>query len=339
MQDDQEEKMLPGSLISSSWFKYTLITLLIIVGSISFIYANGITTVQNLWSELTLPDLSLELNPSNLNLPADGSTTGQIDAIIKNNQGQLLDGTDIMVTVPAGTIDLTRAPEALAGISQRFIVRTSLTPQTVTLTFNFKHLQKTLTVETFDPTPPLMPIIKSPANNTNFSTAIPIVSGQTLTNHQVEIYVDDQFNTLITPLKGSDLFEAPLEQALSRGRHKMTATSINKYGVKSQPSPAIYINIQTPDPEIDIANLRIKPNPAKAGEAAYIFIPVSASTKSVTIMVDNANYQLTDQNQSSIFSGVIRAPQKAGLYRISAVVVGEGGDSILASNIATLRVQ
>jgi hypothetical protein len=338
MRDKEEEKMLPWRISRSSLLIYSLISLLIIVGSISFVYADGLKVITNLWFELVLPDLSLEISLTSPAIPADGITLNNIDAIAKNNQGQLLDGTDILVAVRTGNVDISRSAEIPTGVSQRFILRSPSIPQKIVLSFSFKHLEKTLELTAFDPTPPTMPIIKSPLDGNTFSTGTPTISGEVAEGSKIEIYIDDKLNsTLDANAKG--IVESPLKEVVAKGTHKLTAIAVNQYGVKSQPTVAIHINIQTPDPEIDFTNIRIKPNPVKAGEAVYIFIPVSTDTKSVTVILDGTPYPLKDPHKSSIFSGAVRAPYKAGLYRISAVIVSEGGDSILANNIASLRVQ
>lgn len=338
MQDKEEEKMLPWRISRSSFLIYGIIALLVMVGSISFVYADGLKVITNLWFELVLPDLSLEISPATSAIPANGTTLDNIDAVAKNKQGQLLDGTDILVTLRTGAADISRSLETPTGVSQRFILRSPDNPQTIVLVFNFKHLEKVLEITAFDPTPPMAPVIKSPLDGNSFTTGTPTISGEVSVGSKIEIYIDDKLNsTLDANDKG--IVESPLKEVVARGQHKLTAIAINQYNIKSQPTVAIYINIQTPDPEIDFTNIRIKPNPVKAGEAAYIFIPVSTDTKSVTVMLDGTPYPLKDPHGSSIFSGAVRAPYKAGLYRISAVVVSQGGDSILANNIASLRVQ
>lgn len=338
MRDKEEEKMLPWRINKSSLLVYGMISLLIIVGSISFVYADGLKVMTNLWFGLILPDLRLEITIDSSNIPADGKTLSSIDAIAKNNKGQLLDGTDILVAVRSGNVDVSRSAEIPTGISQRFVLRSPELPQTIVLSFSFKHLEKTLELTAFDPTPPVVPIIKSPLDGNTFSTGTPTISAEVAIGSQVEIYIDDKFNSLLDA-NAKGIVESPLKEVMAKGIHKLTAIAVNQYGVKSQSSPIIYINIQTPDPEIDFTNIRIKPNPAKVGEAVYIFIPVSTDTKSVTVMLDGTPYPLKDPHNSSIFSGAVRAPSKAGLYRISTIIVSQGGDSILANNIASLRVQ
>ena len=338
MQDKEEEKMLPWRIGRSSLLIYGMVALLVMVGSISFVYANGLKVITNLWFELILPDLSLEISPATATVPADGATLNYIDATAKNKQGQLLDGADILVTLRVGAADVSRSAETPTGVSQRFVLRSPENPQTIALVFNFKHLEKVLEITAFDPTPSAAPIIKSPIDGNSFTTGTPLISGETMPGSKIEIYIDNKLNSTLNANE-QGILEAPLQEVVARGRHKLTAITVNQYGVKSQPSPIIYINIQTPDPEIDFANIRIKPNPVKVEETVYIFIPVSTNTKAVTVVLDGTPYPLKDPHQSSIFSGAVRAPHKAGLYRISAVVVSQGGDSILASNIASLGVQ
>lgn len=338
MQDKEEEKMLPWRMSRSSLLIYGMIALLIIIGSVSFVYADGLKVMTNLWFGLVLPDLKLEIVVNSPTIPADGTTLNYIDAIAKNSKDQLLDGTDILMAVRTGNVDISRSAEIPTGISQRFVLRSPQLPQKIVLSFSFKHLEKTLELLAFDPTPPAIPIIKSPLDGNTFSTGTPLISGEVAAGSKLEIYVDDKLNSLLDA-NTQGIVESPLKEVVAKGTHKLTAITVNQYGVKSQPTVAIYINIQTPDPEIDFTNIRIKPNPAKVGEAVYIFIPVSTDTKSVTVMLDGTPYPLKDPHKSSIFSGAVRAPYKAGLYRISAVIVSQGGDSILANNIASLRVQ
>ncbi|MBU1083219.1 hypothetical protein KKE14_02160 [Patescibacteria group bacterium] len=336
MQD--KEKMLPWRINRSSLLLYGMVALLIIVGSISFVYADGLKVITNMWFELVLPDLSFEISLDTSTIPADGTTLNNIDTVAKNNKGQLLDGSDILVTVSSGVVDISRSAETPTNVSQRFVLRSPDNPQKIVLTFHFKHLEKRLELEAFDPTPPNAPIIKSPLDGNTFTTGTPTISGEVAVDSKMEIYIDDKFNSVLDA-NDKGTVESSLKETVAKGQHKLTAIAINKYGVKSQPTKAIYINVQTPDPEIDFTNIRIKPNPVKAGEAVYVFIPVSTNTKSVSVMIDGTPYPLKDPHQSSIFSGAIRAPYKAGLYRISAVIVSRGGDSILANNIASLRVQ
>lgn len=338
MRDEPEDKMTPLSYTRSPILSFGVAFLLIIIGLISFFYAGGSQTIKSGWVGAFRSSMSLEVVPENTIIPADGSSQIYVDVIAKNKKGQLLDGTGITAALTQGDIDLTNSPVTPAGSSKRFLIRASHQPQTALITFTFQGLNQVLTLEAFDPQPPAIPTLKAPSDGAILSTATPTISGQAPPESQVEIYIDDTLNT-ITPTDADGTFVAALEQALSQGRHKITIASINRYGIRSSFNNPTSIDIQTPDPEIDLANIRLRPNPAPASGISYIFIPVSANTKSVTVVLEKTNYALTDRHDSSIFSGALRTPAAAGVYRISAIITNQGGDSILANNIVALRVQ
>ena len=338
MRDEQEDKMSPASWQRPSILAFGLAILLIVVGTISFFYSNGLKTLQSNWLNIFKPAFSLELICDNTFIPIDGNNQKYIDAIIKNKKGQLLDGQETTATIVKGAIDIAIDPHPPAGVSKRFIASRPLQSGYIILNFNFKGTNQTLTLEAFDPTPPVTPAISAPKTDAIFSTATPIISGQASIGSKVEIYIDDEFNT-ITETDKSGLFNIALEQAISRGKHKLYIKSLNKYGIHSYPSSPIYINISTPDPKIDLGNIRLRPDLVEAGEVFYIFIPTSADTTAVTIILENINWLLKDKNQSSIFSGAIRAPQTPGLYRLSAIITNSGNDNTLAENIISLTVK
>lgn len=338
VRDEKEDKIISTSYTPKPLLVFGLVLLLITVGTISFLHADGWQVLRSSWLGVIIPSFTLEIIPETTFIPADGSTQIYIDTIAKNKNGQLLDGEDISVNVTQGEIDITNALQVPIGVSKRIIIQAPFQPQTVTLTFNLKNTCETLNLEVFDLTPPTAPILKIPIDKTIFSTATPTFSGESNPQTKVEIYVDDRFNTL-AEVDNTGLFNTQLQQAISRGIHKVTIVAINKYNVRSNVSPPIHIEIQTLDPEIDVDNIRIKPNPAKVNEALYIFIPASANTQSVVIVLDNKEYPLKDTYGSSIFSGTLLAPSTPGLYRISVIITTEGGDSILAENIYSIQVQ
>lgn len=338
VRDEKEDKIISTSCTSKPLLVFGLVLLLITVGTISFFHADGWKVLRSSWLGVIIPSFTLEIIPETTFIPADGSTQIYIDTIAKNKNGQLLDGEGISVSIIQGEIDITNAIQAPTGASKRIIIQAPLQPQIVALTFSFKNIHETLNLEVFDLTLPTIPILKIPIDKTIFSTATPIFSGEANPQTKVELYIDDRFNTL-AEVDNTGLFNTQLQQAISRGIHKVTTVAINKYNVRSNISTPIYIEIQTLDPEIDVDNIRIKPNPAKVNEALYIFIPASANTQSVIIVLDSKEYSLKDTYGSSIFSGTLLAPSTPGLYRISVIITTEGGDSILAENIYSIQVQ
>lgn len=338
MQDEQEEKIPSDKYVPRLTLAFSLAFLLITVGIISFFYSDGLQTAKNSWLRLITPSLSLELVPESTIIPADGSSQIYVDIIVKNKKGQLIVGSEITTTIIQGEVDIINTPNTPTDISKRILVRSPYQPQTIILAFNFKGIDQRLTLEAFDPTPPATPTLKAPTDGIILSTATPIISGEAPIGVEIEIYVDDIFNTIAKTDK-TGIFNTSLKQALSRGQHKIVIITLNQYDIRSAASNPIYIDIQTPDPEIDLANIRLQPNPVIAGEVFYIFIPTSANTKLVTILLENTDHQLKDRYNSSIFSGALRAPQIPGLYRLSAIIINDDNNSILASNIISLRVQ
>jgi len=311
--------------------------LLATVGIISFVYADGLSILYRSWMGIITPRIQFDIQPENNIIPANGITQIYIDVRLKNTQDQLLDGTDIVVTALSGQADITKPTATPADVSKRILLRAPSQPQLIALAFTYKHLTKNIAIEAFDPTPPTTPTVTVPTNNAIFNTATPIISGQAPVGTKVEIYVDAGLNSTLE-IDKSGGFSGSLQQAIKRGKHKITATAINKYGIRSSVSPTINIDIQTPEPEIDLSNLRIKPNPVKAGDTFRFFIPVSSDTKTVDLLLDNARYPLQDTNQSSVFSGIIPAPKNPGLYRLSLIITTETGESILAEKVASIQV-
>jgi len=338
MQDEQENKMSPASWQRPPTLAFGLAILLIIIGTISFLHANGLKTLQNNWLSIFKPAFSLKLICDNTFIPIDGISQRYIDVVIKNKKDQLLDGQGTTVTFTKGAIDIVTDPHPPTDVSKRFIASGPLQSGYIILNFNFKGISQTLTLEAFNPVPPATPTISAPKDDTIFSTANPIISGRALIGSQVEIYIDNELNTIIE-IDESGLFNTVLEQALSRGKHSLYVKSLNKYGIYSYPSNPILIDIDTPNPEIDVDNIRLRPEPVKAGEAFYIFIPTSADTNAVTIILENTDYPLKDKNQSSIFSGAIRAPKAPGLYRLSAIITNNSNANTLVENIISLTVK
>ena len=187
MKDEKENKIISTSYTPKPFLVFGLALLLITVGTISFFYAGGLQTLQGSWLGVVIPSFTLEITPEANFIPADGSTQIYIDVVAKNKNGQLLDGAGININVAQGEVDITNDTQIPTGVSKRILVRAPLQPQIVTLSFNFKNLHETLNLEVFDPTPPALPLLKIPIEKTAFSTAIPIFSGESSPETQVEI--------------------------------------------------------------------------------------------------------------------------------------------------------
>ena len=328
-------KTCPPRRLTLPWL---MLCLIITIGVISFIYADGFTVLYRTWYSFTLPNIQLEVNPQSTIIATNSPIPIYIDLRLKNKQGQflLLDDNDIITTILSGQADITEADKASADASKRLWLRAPSQPQLIALTFNYKHLEEHLTIEAYDPTPPVVPIIKAPVTGTNFTTATPTISGETVDNNPVEIYVDGILNSTIR--SENNKFSGPLATALKRGKHKLTAAAVNKYGIRSMFTTAITIDIQTPDPEIDLVNLLIKPNPVKAGNTFQIFVPISSNTRSVQLVFDGTNYPLQDSNNSSVYSGIVHAPRNTGLYRLSIKITTTSAENILAEKVASIQV-
>jgi len=337
MHDEDDEKVVSGFYISRPLLGIGLVVLILVVGIISFIQAGGRQAVTNSWLGWFLPSFNVEIKSNTPYLPADGNSTALIDIIAKDKHGKLIDGGDINVIIERGQGDLTNSIDTPTDTSKQVVFRAPTQPQIVAIEADFRGIKKTITIDVFDPVSPAVPALKAPADKAVVTTAMPTLSGQGPVDTQVEAYIYDQQNTIFK-VDESGSFAGPLEQAIKRGQHSLKLIAINKYGVRSAPSAAITIEVRTPDPEIDLANLRLKPNPAKAGEVFYIFVPVSSNTQSVKLIMENTTHILSDRNKSSIYSAALRAPTSPGLYPISLIVTNQGGDSVLAENIATLRV-
>lgn len=310
--------------------------LLVILGTISFIYADGLTVLYHTWFNLTTPHLQLEIKPQSTIIPADSSAQIYIDLQLTNKKGQLLDGAEINVATTSGQADITKADPPPANVSKRIFLRAPNQPQVVTLLFTYKYLTEKLAIDVYDPTPPLAPVIKAPAPGTVFTTATPMIVGEAPDNQKVEIYADGILNTTTEVKDGG--FSTNLQTALQRGKHKIAAATINKYNVRSRFTPTITIDIQTPDPEIDLTNMRIKPNPVKSDSTFQIFVPISSNTQAVQLIIDGLQYPLQDSNKSSVFSGVIPAPKNPGFYRLSLMITTDSGENILAEKVASIQV-
>jgi len=337
MHDEDEEKVTPGFYVSRPLLGLGLVILIVTVGVVSFIQAGGRQAITKSWLGWFLPSFSLEIKSSTPYLPADGNSIATIDITALDKHGKLIDGSDIQVGFEQGQGDLTNSANTPTNLSKQVILRAPAQPQIVTIRAIFNGIRETVTIEVFDPAPPAIPALKAPADKAVITTATPNLSGQGPVGTQVEAYIDDQQNTTFK-VDDSGNFAGPLEQAIKRGQHSLKLMSINKYGIRSGASSPITIEVRTPDPEIDLANLRLKPNPAKAGEVFYIFVPVSSNTQSVKLIIENTPHLLYDRNKSSIYSAALRAPTSPGLYPISLIVTNQGGDSVLAENIASLRV-
>lgn len=338
MQDEDEDKIVSGWYSSRPLLALGLVGLILAVGIISFVHAGGKNAIGKSWLGWFLPSFSLELKPEANYLPADGSSTVAIDIIAKDKHQQLLNGAEIEVTIEQGQGDLTNALPAPSEVSKRVLLRAPAQPQSIIIQAAFRGIRQKTTIEAFDPQPPATPALKAPTDGAIVTTAMPTLSGQAPAETKVEVYVDDQQNTIL-PVDDAGNFAGPLEQALRRGKHAIKILAVNKYGIKSKATDPITIDIRTPDPEVDMANLRIRPNPATAGEVFYIFVPVSSDTRSVKLMMENNPYELADRNKSSIFSAALRAPTAPGLYPLSLIVTNQGGDSAYLENAISLRVR
>jgi len=337
MHDDDEEKVASGFYLSRPLLVAGLVGLVLVVGIISFFQAGGKQALTKSWLGWFLPTFSLEMRSNTPYLPADGSGTALIDVIAKDKRGVLMSGSDINVQIDQGQGDLANSAELPSDVSKQVVLRAPSQPQIVVVGATFRGIKQTVTIEIFDPQPPATPILKSPIDKATVSTATPTLSGVGPIGTQIEVYIDDQQNTILKVDEAGN-FAGPLDQALKRGQHSIKLLAINKYGIRSAAGASITIEVKTPDPEIDTANLRIKPNPAKAGEVFYIFVPVSSNTQSVKLIIENTPYPLADKNSSSIYSAALRAPTSPGLYPLSLIVTNQGGDSILAENIGSLKV-
>ncbi|MFH0912059.1 MAG: hypothetical protein V1807_00100 [Patescibacteria group bacterium] len=309
--------------------------LLVIVGTISFLYADGLTTLYQYWAALATPHVQLEITPQATNIAADSPDPIFIDIQLKNTEGQLLDGSNIKLTTVSGQATIDPATMSPADVSQRFWLQAPDQPQTIILAFSYKYLIKNLIIEVFDPAPPAKATITAPLTDTLLTTATPIVSGDAPDNTQIEIYADDLLNTT-TEVKDNHFSVNTI--ALRSGKHKIFAVVVNQYGIRSPASASVTIDIRTPNPEIDLTNLRINPNPVKVSESFQIFVPISSHTQAVQLMIDGRPYPLFDTNNSGVFSGVIPSPHYPGIYRLSLVVTTAGGENILTEKVASLQV-
>jgi len=313
------------------------IVLFLLIGAISFIYADGPTMIYQTWSNLTNPHVIFTIKPEKVYLAADGVSQLYIDIQIKDRDDQLIDGEEVVVAILKGEASITNSNNPPSDISKRIFVQASSTPQIISLSFRYRQLVKTLNIEAFDPTPPPMPTIKAPIENTILATATPIVSGEASPNTKVEIYIDGVLNTTVT-MGDSDQFASTLDLAVKKGIHKLSAATINKYGVRSDQTISVPIEIRTPDPEIDLLNLRIKPNPVTTNKSFQFFVPVSSGTKEVTLLLEDRSYTLSDTNGSSVFSGNIPAPHMAGVYPISLTITTETDDKVIVEKVASITV-
>lgn len=338
MRDEKENKLLSASFIKSPILAFSIALLVIVIGVISFIYSNGFTTLKNNWINFVTPSFSLEIEYDTSFIPADGQSQLPINIIAKNKKDQLINGEEIEVTVIAGEINWHISKNTPADVSKQIIITSSINPTKATINFYLNGKNKLFNLEIFDTTLPPAPILSAPKEGNKFSTSTPIVSGQAPVGTTVEIYIDALLNT-VSDTDESGLFSLPLEKPISNGSHNIYVLAINKYDIRSKPSNSVNINIETPDPEIDLSNIRIKPNPIKSDEVFYIFIPTSADTQKVSIILEDNQWELKDKYNSSIFSGTIKSPINPGLYRISAIITNGGGDSILANNIASVIVE
>jgi len=338
MKDEQEDKLLAASFIKSPILAFSIALLVIVIGIISFIYSNGFVTLRNSWINLITPSFSLEIEYDTSFMPADGHSQLPVNIIAKNKKDQLISGEEITITIIEGKIDWHVSNNPPIDVSKQIIITSSEKAGKVIINFSLNGKNKLFNLEIFDPTLPPSPILSGPKENTTFSTSNPIISGQNPVGTTVEIYIDTIFNTA-SDTDESGLFSLPLEKPISNGQHTIYAIAINKYGIRSKPSNSVHINIKTPDPEIDINNIRIKPNPVASNEVFYIFIPTSADTQKVSVLLEDTQWPLADKYNSSIFSGIIKSPKNPGLYRLSVIITNRGGDSILANNIASIVVE
>ncbi len=338
MKDEQEDKLLKASFIKSPILAFSIALLVIIVGIISFIYSNGFETIKNNWINLVTPSFSLALEYDTPFIPADGQSQLLVNIIAKNKKDQLISGEEIKTTIIEGEVNWTVSNNTPADVSKQIIITASEKVEKVIISFALNGKNKLLNLEIFDPILPPSPILTGPKADVTFSTSNPIISGQNPVGTRVEIYIDSIINT-VAETGDSGLFSLPLEKPIGNGTHTLYIKTINKYGIRSNPSNSVNINIKTPDPEIDLNNIRIKPNPVTSNEIFYIFIPTSADTQEVIVMLEDTKWPLTDKYRSSIFSGIVKSPKNPGLYRLSAIVTNGGGDSILANNIASVIVE
>lgn len=338
MKDEQEDKLLAASFTKPPILAFGIALLVIIIGIISFIYSDGFISLQNNWINLITPSSSLEIEYNTSFIPADGYSQLPINIIAKNKKDQLISGEDIKITIIEGEINWHVSNTPPIDVSKQIIITSSTKPQNVILSFSLNGKNKLFNLEIFDPVLPPSPVLNGPKEGAVFSTANPIISGQNPVGTEVEIYVDTILNTT-ADTDESGLFSLSLETLISNGQHTIYIKAVNKYGVRSAQSNSVHITIKTPDPEIDLNNIRLKPNPVASNEVFYIFIPTSADTQKVSVILEDTQWPLADKYGSSIFSGIVKSPKNPGLYRLSAIITNGGGDSILAHNIVSIVVE
>ena len=338
MKDEQEDKLLTASFTKSPILAFGIALLVIIVGIISFAYSDGFITLQNNWLNFITPSSSLAIEYNTSFMPADGHSQLPVNVIAKNKKDQLISGEEIETTIIEGEVNWHVSNNSPIDVSKQIIITSSNKPQKVIISFSLNGKNKLFNLEIFDPILPPSPILSGPKEGTVFSTATPIISGQNPVGTKVEIYVDTILNTT-ADTDESGLFSLSLEKPISSGQHTIYVKASNKYEIRSKQSNSVHINIKTPDPEIDLNNLRTNPNPVASNEIFYIFIPTSADTQKVSVILEDTQWPLADKYGSSIFSGIIKSPKNSGLYRLSAIITNGGGDSILANNIVSIVVE
>ncbi|MEA1909494.1 MAG: hypothetical protein U9M89_00480 [Patescibacteria group bacterium] len=330
------KKSTPKKIKTNPPIFQIVVVLLLSAGITYFIYADGTSFITNAWFGFTTPNTRLEIDPKTSFLPADNLSQATIN--IKLLDGDtLLDGDNIVLAILEGQTNLTKSDPPPANLSKQIFVRAPETPQTIELKISYLHLFEIVRIETYDPTPPQSPKITAPTNGTLLSTATPVISGEGHKNGQVEIYTDGSLNTIID-IGDKVQFSAKLAKPLRNGKHTISSKSITSYGAISNLSETINIEVQTPDPEIDLDNLKITPNPVKSLASFWIFVPASSQITSIDLTLDGTKTTLQDSNQSSIFSGVIQAPKNPGIYRISLDLGTANGESVFAEKVASVEV-
>ena len=175
--------------------------------------------------------------------------------------------------------------------------------------------------------------ISSPVAGT-YSNNIQTITGSATPGSKVKIFDNDlEIATVIGDITGSFSYTT---SALSDGKHKFYAAMVNEVGTIVAASKTVEITVDTGAPEVSQVAFEPATNIAPGSQVKVKLFSQEKLSQAALVFQNNI-YELTDSGQG-FYQGSVVAPQIAGDYPVSFVIVDQLGNETRLDNASVMKV-
>ncbi len=175
--------------------------------------------------------------------------------------------------------------------------------------------------------------ISSPVAGT-YSNNIQTVTGSATPGSKVKIFDNDlEIATVIGDITGNFSYTT---SALSDGKHKFYAAMVNEVGTIIAASKTVEITVDTGAPEVSQVAFEPATN-IVPGSQVKVKLFSQEKLSQAALVFQNNIYELTDSGQG-FYQGSVVAPQIAGDYPVSFVIVDQLGNETRLDNASVMKV-